>query len=533
MDNRTLIAVLLSIMVLMGFNYYAMKQQHARQLAMQQQAASNAVSAPVSNAPAAAAPQAAAPKAQPQITPVTEKTITVDTDLYTAKFSSTGGVPVSWSLKKYKGDTKETANKEVSLINEAASPAPLAIGWGGDFKGGQLGFTVEGGDLKLDKANPQGTVSFVYSFGGITIRRTYTFKSGVYTVGLTDEVSGAPDYMITLGPAFGIYDTSGGTGRYGSHIGPAVLWDNAKRTEIKPKTVSNGSISYTDSVKWIAQEDKYFCAGLIPLYNSPAAQASLINGKPVISFTSGAIPATAGPIIRSYTLYAGPKETETLQTVGHQFDSIVDFGFFSPIAIPIFWLLKKIHSVIGNYGWSIIVLTLLIRIPFIPLVMKSQKSIKKMQAIQPKMNEIRQKFKKDPQRMQKEMMDLYKKHKVNPMGGCLPMLIQIPVFFALYKVLLVAIALRGAPFALWITDLSQRDPLYVLPILMGITMFVQQKMTPMGGDPAQRKMMMFMPIIFTFMFLKLASGLTLYWTVSNLLSVAQQFYVNKKVAIES
>jgi YidC/Oxa1 family membrane protein insertase len=156
--------------------------------------------------------------------------------------------------------------------------------------------------------------------------------------------------------------------------------------------------------------------------------------------------------------------------------------------------------------------------------------MKKLQAIQPKMNEIKEKYKKDPQKMQAEMMELYKKHKVNPMGGCLPMLLQIPVFFALYKVLLVSIELRGAPFILWITDLSAKDPSYILPIVMGITMLIQQKMTPSSMDPRQAKMMLFMPVIFTFMFLNFASGLVLYWLVNNILSIIQQFHINRKLS---
>jgi YidC/Oxa1 family membrane protein insertase len=156
--------------------------------------------------------------------------------------------------------------------------------------------------------------------------------------------------------------------------------------------------------------------------------------------------------------------------------------------------------------------------------------MKKLQELQPKMSEIKEKYKKDPQKMQKEMMELYKKHKVNPMGGCLPMVAQIPVFFALYKVLLISIELRGAPFMLWITDLSAKDPYYILPIVMGVSMFVQQKMTPSGMDPKQQKLMLLMPVIFTFMFMNFASGLVLYWLVNNLLSIIQQFFINRKIA---
>jgi YidC/Oxa1 family membrane protein insertase len=190
-----------------------------------------------------------------------------------------------------------------------------------------------------------------------------------------------------------------------------------------------------------------------------------------------------------------------------------------------------------------------VRIPFIPLINKSQRSMKKMQEMQPRMAEVREKYKKDPQRMQKEMMELYKTHKVNPVGGCLPMLLQIPVFFALYKILMIAIELRGAPFILWIKDLSAPDTLFghlpssipliggfavgPLPIVMGITMIIQQKMTPTSADPRQNKMMMFMPIIFTFLFLNFASGLVLYWLMNNVFSIIQQFYANKKLKQEA
>jgi YidC/Oxa1 family membrane protein insertase len=236
--------------------------------------------------------------------------------------------------------------------------------------------------------------------------------------------------------------------------------------------------------------------------------------------------------VNKYMLYAGPKDIDQLAALHLGLEHIVDFGFFSIIARPIFWLLKFINSFIGNYGWSIIILTIVLRIPFIPLLNKGQKSMKKLQELQPKMAEIKEKYKKDPQRMQREMMELYKRYKVNPMGGCLPMLLQIPFFFALYKVLLVSIELRGAPFILWIHDLSVKDPYYVLPIVMGITMLAQQKMTPTSADPSQAKIMMFMPVIFTFMFLNFSSGLVLYWLVSNLLSIVQQFFVNMAVKKE-
>jgi YidC/Oxa1 family membrane protein insertase len=228
-------------------------------------------------------------------------------------------------------------------------------------------------------------------------------------------------------------------------------------------------------------------------------------------------------------IYAGPKEYERLQKLHVGLEHIIDFGFFSILARPLFWVLKFFYKFLGNYGWAIVLLTIIVRIPFIPLINKGQKSMRKMQELQPKLSEIKEKYKKDPQKMQHATMEIYKKYKVNPVGGCLPMLLQIPVFYALYKVLMIAIELRGAPFLFWITDLSAKDPYYILPIIMGITMVIQQRMTPSSLDPAQNKMMMLMPVVFTFLFLNFASGLVLYWLINNILSIAQQFYTNKRI----
>jgi YidC/Oxa1 family membrane protein insertase len=298
---------------------------------------------------------------------------------------------------------------------------------------------------------------------------------------------------------------------------------------------------FKENLKWIAQEDKYFFSALVPASPVEEARAFLVKDSPVIAFKG-----KSGK--NAFHLYAGPKEHDKLGALNLGLEHIVKFGFFSFIARPLFWVLKFFYSFLGNYGWAIILITIVTRIPFIPLLNKSQKSMKKLQEIQPKMNEIKEKFKSDPQRMQKEMMELYKRHKVSPLGGCLPMLLQIPVFFALYSVLNIAIELRGAPFILWITDLAAPDTLFghipaaipliggfalgPLPIVMGLTMLIQQKMTPSSMDPRQAKMMLLMPVIFTFMFLNFASGLVLYWLINNILGIIQQLFVNKSLAKE-
>jgi len=209
------------------------------------------------------------------------------------------------------------------------------------------------------------------------------------------------------------------------------------------------------------------------------------------------------------------------------------------IAVPILWLLRWFYGYTLNYGVAIILLTVLTKVVFFPLTLKSMRSMKAMQALQPQINALRSKYKSDPQRIQKETMELYREHRVNPLGGCLPMVVQIPVFYALYVALSVAVEIQNAPFVcfgrffgmdLWICDLAAQDPTYVLPILMGVSMFVQQKMTPTMGDPRQAKMMLLMPVVFTFMFLNLPSGLVLYWTLSNVFQIAQQLYMERGVA---
>jgi YidC/Oxa1 family membrane protein insertase len=206
------------------------------------------------------------------------------------------------------------------------------------------------------------------------------------------------------------------------------------------------------------------------------------------------------------------------------------------VAVPVLWLMHRIYALTGNYGIAIILLTIITKVLFFPLTLKSMRSMKAMQAIQPQVNALRAKYKNDPQRVQREMMEIYRQHKVNPLGGCLPMVVQIPIFYALYVALSVTVEIQNAPFIcfgrifgveLWICDLAAQDPTYVLPILMGVSMFIQQKMTPVMGDPRQAKIMLMMPVVFTFMFLSLPSGLVLYWTLSNVLQIAQQYYMNR------
>jgi YidC/Oxa1 family membrane protein insertase len=514
MERRVIIAIVLSVLILMLFQYLIPKPVPKQEAVGPAPVQEKGKEAPV--APPKGEERAAPPEEMVPLPPPSEvKTIHVENNLFSADLSSLGGTMVSWHLKKY----HDQEGHAVSLLQEKPPTYALALGVKDDFSISRKNFTVRGSDLLLDKPGESGTLVFEYVSPKYTIKRTYTFSYDSYAFTLVDEVRGLPEYEITLGGHFGIFNPE--PSRYG-HVGPVVL-EGTDRIEIKTKKVEETRL-FTGNIKWVAMEDKYFFSAIVPeglpleakVWRLGTNVAVAVEGEP------------GEPGVYPLTIYAGPKEISKLKALGKGLESVVDFGFFSIIARPLFWLLNQLHKVTGNYGWAIVLLTIIIRIPFIPIVSKGQTSMKRLQQLQPRMQEIKEKFKKDPKRMQQEMMQMYKKNKVNPMGGCLPMLLQIPVFFALYKVLLVSIELREAPFMLWIHDLSQKDPYYVLPLVMGATMFLQQKMTPTAGDPRQQKMMLFMPIIFTFLFLNFASGLVLYWLVNNVLSIAQQFYINRK-----
>ncbi len=508
MEKRTLLAIALSIGILLVYQYFFLKP------AAPPGAGSGIVkeSAKEEVKQSSATPSVLIPK-----TDVTEaeREVVVDNDLYTATFSSIGGTIKSILLKHY----SDESGKPIVLKRDEVLP-PYSLGVDNGFQFAHAPFLIRGSSVKLTPEVNTASIAFDFSDKGISIRRIYTFHYGDYAIDLKDEVNGLPSYWITLGKDFGIYNKESSRT---VHYGPVILKD-ADRLEFsasklkEPKVVKEG-------VKWIAQEDKYFFSSLVP--KEPVDEVRVWNQN-----ADALVAAEFKGGTNNYMLYAGPKENNRLQQYHVGLEYVIDFGFFSIIARPLFWVLKLFYKIFNNYGVAIVILTTIVRIPFIPLVSKGQQSMKKLQDIQPRMAEIKEKYKNDPQRMQREVMELYKKHKVNPMGGCLPMLLQIPVFFALYKVLLISIELRGAPFIFWIHDLSLKDPSYVLPVVMGITMVIQQRMTPSSMEPAQQKMMMIMPVVFTFMFLSFPSGLVLYWLVNNLLSIGQQFYTNRKAATQ-
>lgn len=505
LEKRTLIAIILALVVLVASQYfYSLFSPHTSQPPAKKEVVKKEDSKIDRNERPVTIPPA-----------TTEyREVKVETDLYQATISSRGGTITGFRLRNY----KDKNGISVSLASDSDNYPALAIG--SDIQvmtssTQQPNFSIKGEGLLL-KGNEKGSLILEYFSPQLTIRRTYTFYGNTYKIDITEEVTGLPDYWVTLGASLGYNDVKDGTA---PHIGPVLLKDT-DRMEFTAKKLKEPKV-ITERIKWIAQEDKYFFAAIIPPQN--LSETRVWKDKDLII---SAIRLKSG--VNAYSVYVGPKDYDTLKGLKLDLEHIIDFGFFSILARPLFWILKIFYSFTGNYGWAIVLLTIITRLPFIPIINKGQKAMKRLQEIQPRINELREKYRNDPQRLQKEMMEIYKKYKVNPMGGCLPMLLQIPVFFALYKVLLIAIELRGAHFMFWIKDLSVKDPYYILPIIMGVTMVIQQKMTPSSLDPRQNKIMMFMPVIFTFLFLNFASGLVLYWLVNNILSIGQQIYINKR-----
>lgn len=313
----------------------------------------------------------------------------------------------------------------------------------------------------------------------------------------------------------------------------AALWTS----EEPYKKVSMGDIdkqAFKETVQggWVAWLQHYFVTAWIPSKDSTNQVQTRKDsqGNYIVGFTGPAVQVAAGAQGEtSAILYAGPKLQGYLETLSPGLELTVDYGFLWFLAQPIFWLLEVIHSILGNWGWSIIVLTIIIKLIFFPLSAASYKSMARMRAVAPKLAQLKEQHGEDRQKMSQAMMELYKKEKINPLGGCLPILVQMPVFLALYWVLLESVEMRQAPWLLWITDLAIKDPFFILPIIMGATMFIQQQLNPTPPDPMQAKVLKMMPIIFTFFFLWFPAGLVLYWVVNNVLSIAQQWYITRKI----
>lgn len=317
-----------------------------------------------------------------------------------------------------------------------------------------------------------------------------------------------------------------------TYLGAAVWTPDSPYKKISTKDMDKEQFKESVQGGWVAWLQHYFVTAWVPTKGEQHQVMTRKDGQGnyIVGFTGPTLSVPAGSKVETdLTLYAGPKLQKHLKELSPGLELTVDYGFLWFIAQPIFWLLQHIHSLIGNWGWSIIALTVLIKLAFFPLSAASYRSMARMRAVSPKMQAIKEQHGDDRQKMSQAMMELYKKEKINPLGGCLPILVQMPVFLSLYWVLLESVEMRQAPWLGWITDLSVKDPFFILPIVMGGTMLIQQMLNPTPPDPMQAKVMKLMPIIFTFFFLWFPAGLVLYWVVNNCLSIAQQWYITRKI----
>jgi len=541
MDKRALIGIGLSILVLVVY----------QQLVTYFYGPPPTVSAPEieKSKPETAEPRQDSTATPPSVAPATPNTpvssvpakeVSVETDNYTAVFTSAGARLKSFKFKKYRSSVDEKSPPFEMIRNVPGVPLPLGVRWqaGSPVDDSDVIYSMQGDDLKLAGDNKGRLVFRGQTKGGAEITKSFTFSGATYPIQVELSVKGTEEGAPS--PEILLADQSDHS--VPNHDAPfegfIALVDNKIRRE-PPAEAAKGH-EFTGDVSWAGFGHTYFLFALLP-ENGAQHKVSVRQMGAALIGAIGGQSAT-----QRYTVFIGPKDIDTLKAVGKGIERSIDFGLFWFISIPLLYILHFFHQFTASYGLDIIILTVLIKELMAPLTHKSYVSMKQMQKLQPQMERLKERYNEDKEKLNKEIMELYRRNGVNPLGGCLPMVLQLPVFYGLYNCLGTPIELRHAPF-LWIKDLSRPDwqslafsvpswwPAFlpggipVLTILMGASMFIQQWMTPTAGDPNQRKMMMLMPLMFTFMFVSFPAGLTVYWLVNNLLTIGQQYWINRSV----
>ena len=557
MDNKSLLAIVLCILILIGYqsliSYLYPPPDPLQPQAPQPLVGSESATPADQQTPllverrqsdvkkeeqTAGLPQ---PASTAPPTPV-ERDIIVETDAYIAVFTSMGGRIKSFQLKQY----PVTLSPDSPLL-EMVTPGtygelPFVLSLSGKnitLSDNILPYTVEGvaaGEQLLVPAGDHKDLVFRGSLAnGTTFTKTFTFSGEGYGIGLSVDVAHIPFQASALSLSWLEGSRSEGKSAYYDVYGPVALIGRTFEYENSWDWEAGDSYG-PGEIRWAGFTNSYFLAGMMP---QDIETAQLFFRDEDETLETRLSTSWNGETV-FYTLYVGPKDTDALNAVDPAFDRAIDFGWSHFIARPLVSLLRLLYDVTGNYGIAIILLTVLVKLVFFPLSNKSFRSMSAMKKLQPQMERLREQYKDDRQKLNQEMMELYKRYEVNPLGGCLPMIVQLPVFIGLYQGLLYAIELRQAPFFGWIEDLSQPDRLGalaipfvdppgipVLTLLMGGSMVIQQMMMPTTGDPIQQKMMLLMPVIFTVMFINFPAGLVLYWLINNILSVAQQHWYTK------
>jgi YidC/Oxa1 family membrane protein insertase len=554
MERNALIAIALCFLILIGY------QEVTRRLYPPPEepiatAPEASPQRPEAAPPAAPKPPDTIAEAAPAAAPIEGRDIVVENDLLRAVFSTAGGRLENVKLKKFRQDVAADS-PPLDLLHEVPEgdrPLGLVLRRGGtDVDDSTVLYEADRDSVSVSGTD-SGEVTLRGVLGGAQIVKRIRARGDRYLLEVEVEVApGSAPSPEQIGIAW--QDHIGHPARLSntvmttsvlaiqdSHLhrfGTQCWFLDRMRGQCHTLDDHAGTNLSEEHIRWAAFDGHYFLNAIIPKTDQPDAAALDLRYKNEVAKLLVLWPK--GTLNASFELYLGPKKIEILEDAPQSLRAALDLGIFTFIALPLLHVLRLSHRLTGNYGIDIILLTVVIKALFMPLTQRSMKSMREMQKLQPQMAKIRERFKDKPDELNKEIIELYRRHKVNPLGGCLPMVLQIPVFIGLYQALLNAVELRHAPFFSWITDLSAPDRLGaihlpfveppgvpVLTLLMGVSMFVQQLMTPTGADPAQQRMMLIMPVIFTFMFISFPSGLALYWLVNNILTIAQQYTINR------
>ncbi|WP_284336259.1 membrane protein insertase YidC [Comamonas sp. NoAH] len=495
----------------------------------------DALTTPATTASASDVPGAA------EAAPVAREKVVVTTDVLRLTFDGQGGALVHAELLKYGSDADKS--KPFVLFDESAERVYMAQTGliGGNFPNHKTVMNILPGERELKDGSNELQVRFESpEQDGVKLVKTFTLKRGAYDIGVKHEVvnTGAaavtPQLYLQLLRDGNALD--GGNAFYSTFTGPAIYTDTAKYQKVEFKNIDKDKAEFEKSATsgYVAMVQHYFASAWLL---GDGVQRDNFARKVGDNLYAAGMITPVGTLQPGETkalesrLFAGPQLEKTLEALAPGLELVKDYGWLTILAKPLYWLLDKIHGILGNWGWSIVGLVLFLKILFYWLNAKAYASMAKMKAINPKIMEMRARLKDNPQQMQQEMMRIYREEKVNPMGGCFPIMIQIPVFIALYWVLLSSVEIRHAPWILWITDLSAKDPLFILPLLMTLSSLLQTALNPVPPDPMQAKMMWFMPLIFSVMFFMFPAGLVLYWLTNNILSIAQQWVINTRMGV--
>lgn len=533
----------------------------ATQTAKTPAGATSAPAAPASSVPVAPATASAvpavpgsAPGSAPGAVPAgapsptaaaTRERVVVNTDVLALTFDSEGGTLVHSAFTRF----KDMANTDAGfvLLDEStnrvyvAQTGLIAGGTGGTFPTHKTLMTVVPGERSLKDGQNELQIKFESAdLGGVKLVKTYTLKRGAYDIAVRHDIINtgsapvAPQLYMQL-----VRDGNkppGESSFYSTFTGPAIYTEAKKYQKVEFKDIENNKVDVEKQATngYVAMVQHYFAAAWIL---ADGLKRDLFLRKVDTNLYAVGLITPLDSIAPGATktidsrLFVGPQEEKKLEALAPGLELVKDYGWLTILAKPLYWLLDKLHGFLLNWGWSIVALVLLLKIAFYWLNAKAYASMAKMKAINPKIMEMRERLKDKPQEMQQAMMKIYREEKVNPMGGCFPIMIQIPVFIALYWVLLSSVEMRNAPWVLWIHDLSAPDPFFILPVLMTLTTMLQTALNPAPPDPMQAKLMWFMPLIFSVMFFFFPAGLVLYWITNNILSIAQQWVINTRMGV--